>query len=494
MAETPDHDDLFRKRLHNMEVPPPEFVWPRVEQELRRRRRRFVFVFWLTLAVAVGSGLLWRAQYQAPALTTAQTPETSDAPPQTAVLTVDAPHKTAENPSKTTQNTDNATIIAPEQPTQTARTTTQVNGSNSAHNIAEKSDNTRRYTAVVAEQPVNLPHNVAAENQETPHRSDLLITEENTVPNAEPAPSEEPAAMVSAIKEDNNYAESTETLPIAALPALENQPLQVLQKLDILPLLPREKSKKPGKTNNRCYNFSQNPNVWLVDAYAGPSFNQKRLYSQPDNQPYRYQRLNTEKQNLAFNAGVRAAFLFKRFYIIRTGVHYDQSTEVFEHFDPDYVLVTTRIRNVGGQTIIDTLSIQYGSNHTKTYNRLSTIDIPLLLGAELRKGNTGFSFNGGALINVAFEKRGQILDPTTHEPAWFTPNRNELAVFRKNTGVSIYASAQWFCHLKPRLRLFIEPYFREILNPITLPTHPVEERHRIWGLQCGVTQILDKKK
>lgn len=49
-------DELFRQRLHDAEVPPPPFVWPAVEQALKKRRRRWglwIFTFGTVAAATV---------------------------------------------------------------------------------------------------------------------------------------------------------------------------------------------------------------------------------------------------------------------------------------------------------------------------------------------------------------------------------------------------------------------------------------------------------
>jgi len=499
-----------------MKVPPPAFVWPRVEEDLRRRKKRYILMMWcFGVMLLLGVGVFWISNQQNLHLLSATTahpakqilPAPNEPATDTKSNSVTGVPKYAPKPAATTP------LTITEQPKSFSPAPSTVDPSQLMaffSNTSKKKppiQGRRKKQYIVdpkpppaaSERPIDLSAN--PEDESTRMADDLAILDRMASVSFKqsdftPAAADIPLSLVPAetgisFPLSENADKMTEN---DGLPVLDKQPFQTLQKNNILPVPKFIKPKKVGKPNNRCYNFAQNANIWFVDAYTGPSYNQKLLRSQPDNRPYLNQRLNTERRDLALNAGLRASFLFQRFYVFRTGIHYDQSTEIFEYADPDHVLITTRIRNVGGKQVIDTLSVQYGSSHTKIYNRLGTIDIPLLLGAELRKGNTGFSFNGGALINIAFWKRGQILDPATSEPAWYNPKRNELAVYQNHAGVSIFASAQWFCHLQPRLRLFIEPYFREVLRPVTLSSYPVEQRHRIWGLQCGVTRILDKKK
>ena len=215
----------------------------------------------------------------------------------------------------------------------------------------------------------------------------------------------------------------------------------------------------------------------------------------PDNQPYLAQRRNTERRDWSFSAGLRASLLFDRHFLVRSGFHYDQVNEVFEYIDPNSVEViirqTTQIINGQPVTVIDTLGVEYGEHYQKTYNRFGMLDIPLEAGVELRNGRTGLSLNGGLSVNVLFWKRGAILSPIDGQPAYFTPSKGTVDVFRRNVGVSAIGSIQWFCHLRPRLRVFAEPYARVVLRPVNLSSHPVEQRYNMVGLNIGMTRIFD---
>jgi hypothetical protein len=223
----------------------------------------------------------------------------------------------------------------------------------------------------------------------------------------------------------------------------------------------------------------------------GPSLAQRELISSPDNRPYLTRRLGTERRDLAYNVGLRAALMIKGNFLIRTGLHYDQITEIFEYIDPSYVKYLVEIVNQNGVSTIDTVGVEYGEKYQKTFNRLGMLDIPLMAGVELRNGRSGFSIHAGMSFNVLFWKRGAILSPDTGIPASFTPNSGNLAVFRPRTGVSANASVQWFYHLTPRVRLFVEPYFKKVLRPVSLQAYPVQQRYGIGGLRFGCTKILN---
>jgi hypothetical protein len=240
-----------------------------------------------------------------------------------------------------------------------------------------------------------------------------------------------------------------------------------------------------------CYDFDRHPSAWLIDAYAGPSLAQRSLTSRLEDRPYLNQRLSTESQRLAMNGGIRASLMFNRNLLVRTGLHYNQITEVFEYIDPAYVKYHIVATVVNGMTKIDTVGVEYGEHYQKVYNRYTTLDIPLMVGVEMRRGRSGVSINAGASFNIWFRKSGAIIDPLSSKPARFdAEGALEDKVFRQGTGVSACASIQWYYHLGPHFRVFAEPSFRQILRPVSLKTHPVEHRYSIIGLKLGATRIF----
>jgi hypothetical protein len=466
-------DELLRQRLHDAVAPPPAFVWPRVEAALRKRRRRFLF-FWLFAAGVAGTGLLgwWlkSGRHQTEAQANARMEQHSEK----AITNTSAPlartekDKVASAVSGAVQ-TNKTTVSAKPAPE-----TTRINTQNKIHTKESFAQQAPPETPVLESiQPAsNLS---AAQTGEAP--SDIVA------------------------------ADHQEAIPTTDLPLLPTHFSLLTPHFSLLTshfsrLIPHPSSLIPDKkiVHNKkqtpsCYDFSEHPNVLLVDGYFGPSLTRKEKRTGPDNQPYLAQRRNTETKDWSFSAGLRASLLLDRHFLLRSGVHYDQITEEFEYVDPDFVEViirqTTQIINGQPVTVIDTLGVNYGEKYLKTFNRFGLLDIPLQAGVELRNGRTGVSLNGGIALNVLFWKRGAILSPIDGQPAYFTPGSGTVDVFRAKAGLSAMGSVQWFCHLRPRLRIFAEPYVRMVLRPVNVPNHPVEQRYGMLGLNVGVTRIFD---
>ncbi|MDO8366042.1 MAG: hypothetical protein Q7T20_04530 [Saprospiraceae bacterium] len=452
--ENPNYkiDEIFRQRLHYAEVPPPPFVWPAVEQALRKRRRRLVL--WLfTFGVVAACAVLWQFNQWNQSNTDSMVAPRAD-------IQTNEPVITAQEQEETVQNTA----------TPTFERTSTVPTTGSGSEVFAKTSSRGKVTT-------NASHSVGVKTEPTPAPAFIDLT---------------PGNIQASLIETPVLAISTPQMVVSMARPKEAASLKAFKSYS------RKKKAQP----KFCYDFSQHPSAWLIDVYAGPSLAQGSLTSNVDDEPYLHQRLATERRSIAMNAGLRASFLFNRNYLIRTGLHFDHITEVFEYIDPAYTkyrLDVTVLPN--GQTHIDTLGVEYGENYLKTYNRYAMLDVPLIVGVEMRRGRSGFSINAGISANILFQKQGVIIDPNTHEPARFGPIPEKPEhigpkatlsedAFRANVGLSAEASVQWYWHLYPHFRLFVEPSFRQVLRPVSLGSHPVEQRYRILGLRIGATKIF----
>ncbi|MBK9336792.1 MAG: hypothetical protein IPM98_09465 [Lewinellaceae bacterium] len=471
MERSNNIDDLLRERLHDAEVPPPAFVWPNVEHALRRRKRRFI-VWFLAFGIAgglAGAGLWFFGPQTKPAAVQPIAGKTNTTPPPTspapATPTQPAPlpdhtHTPEATESATTGNTVSAAY--PQRSTPATRT--------------KSAAFTAGRTAASEQLPALQPDVVLA------------------VPTPSPVPD---------IVKKADAPEARTTGP-DALPGISRRITALLPgQIAGLELPVRTHAMSPVKITaakakkapKKCYDFNSNRQAWLVDAYVGPVWANKRLQSgNSEFQDYIHDRERTEKRDWGYNAGIRASYLFAGNFMLRTGLHYDYFVEQFEHYDPNFVrynlTVTQKLINGQWVTVTDTLGIEYGTDYLKTYNRFALLDIPLQGALELRSGPSGISLNLGGSVNVLFHKRGSILTPDG-KPAPFTPGEGQYDVFRTRLGMSLMGSIQWFYHVSPRTRVFAEPYYRHILEPVTRSGYPVEQSQGVGGIRFGVTRIFD---
>lgn len=473
MNHTPEHiDDIFRKRLHDAAPPPPAFVWDNVERELRKRRRRFFF--WIFSLGMVGIGLLgsWLA------FTGGGERQLSLARPEQETNMI-RPEVVSEGPAAAltvheqlpSKDGGEKILAEPVFAKQVNHTTTTTKRAGTPRPLVS--------VTPLPFQAAQLKLDAGTELVTETSPQSLEINPQKTI----------------SLGDGTQAGFNLNMLPVNSSAPLQPGTAMVkagasLHQLWPVTLKSHASKSKAKKAVKNCYDFTKQPSAWLVEAYAGPSLAQRELVTSPDNRPYLNKRLSSEHRDLAFNAGVRASLMLKGNFLLRTGVQYDQMTEVFEYVDPDWVKTSVVYFTQNGVTTVDTI-VEYGEKYQKTYNRFGLLDIPVLVGIELRKGRSGFNINAGMSFNVMFWKRGAILSPDSGAPEWFTPGKGTLEVFRPKAGLSASASIQWFYHLKPRLRVFVEPYFKKVLRPVTVSSHPVEQRYGIGGLRLGVTKILN---
>lgn len=447
-------DDLLRRRLQHAEVAPPAFVWPNVEAALRSRKRRFFLWFFLAAIAAAGIWSVWSrpgplhiAENAAPA------PERHEPAAQAVPAPVTNGPEQEHEPGKPAGH-------ALSLPNETLAPAHSSKGSTAGAPIALQA----------------LP-----QSESIPASGNPDDTATGNLPGeiAQTSRSESIAQM----------SGTADLLP-GMLGTLEGTGHELL--LDrVQPLSVKKKAPK------KCYDFHANRQAWLLDAYAGPSFVHKTLYSaNPEFKDYIHDRLSTEQREPGFHAGLRASYLFAENFLVRTGVHYDQFTEKFEYIDPNYIKYTVIITQqyVHGEwvSVPDTVNVEYGANYVKTYNRFGLLDIPLQAALELRRGGSGVSLNLGGSVNVLFWKKGKMLG-LDGKPVSFTPDQHQLEVFKPRIGLSLLGSIQWFYHIGPQTRLFAEPYYRYVLQPVSKAGYPVEQSYGIGGIRIGVTRIFEKK-
>ncbi|MBC7775190.1 MAG: hypothetical protein H7246_07105 [Phycisphaerae bacterium] len=478
--ENPNYkiDEIFRQRLHDAEVPPPPFVWPAVEQGLQKRRRRLMFIWLFAFGTVAATTWLWQSSLRGD--------------PEDSLQTVAPVAKLPNNVQETNQP-----VLSESSETKLSETNPDVSASSSSSR-AFSSTRSKDKETILTDRATEVQPGTKGFTSNIPSKENLL-----SEPSSEPKVNvEQTKSLANANtdgfqpieKKDAFVSNNTlETKGLKSVVSLSNS------KRAIAPKSFKSRSRVKKAQPKLCYDFARHPSAWLVDVYGGPSLAQRSLTSRLDDEPYLNQRLATERRSVAMNAGIRASLMFNSNFLVRTGLHYDQVTEVFEHIDPTTVIYTLKF--TPGNPIPDTLGVEYGENYLKTYNRYGMLDVPLMVGVEMRQGRSGFSINAGVSANVLFQKRGAIIDPITHEPARFGPISDDPKatgpktslsqdVFRTNVGLSATASIQWYWHLSPHFRLFVEPSFRQVLRPVTLSSHPVEQRYSILGLRLGATKIF----
>jgi hypothetical protein len=470
-----DIQDIVRQRLYDREVPPPPFVWEGVEHQLRqRRRRRFLGWWWLGGTLAVVGAAAWWALGTPSGVTDAThflvEKKPAERTPTQAEVPAAQPHGVAsavrDLPNFSTQK--NTALPLASEVVSSTPTTTVSDNQPTAQSASATNLNSHSFVGFFEK---NVDNQIVAA-QNLPHAPEPVWE-------ASPAVLPISRSLAGRLPQRDMGVFSFKKTPA---PALKKWPIRAL-------------TKRKKDTPKNCYDFEQHRNVWMFEAYAGPSYQRKQLQllSGPEWADYRAQRLATESAGWGFNAGLRGVLVLRQHFKIRTGLHYDQYTEVFGYQDPSSIeyLIKQVIDVNTGQTVIDTVDVRFGTQKTTTYNRFGMLDVPLELGYELRSGRMGVGLQGGVSANLWFWKRGSLLSPTTGTPAVFTPDApNAQSVFVTKMGLSAVGSIQWFWHVRPHSRLFVEPSYRHVLQPVTRSSHPLAQRSHLFNLRLGWTRIF----
>ena len=441
MNQTPDIDEQFFQRLHHATVTPPEQVWTNIETQLRKRKRK-LYAAWYWYALAIGmAGVVGGLYY--PYNNTSKPTINHPAPVNTPTLE----NAGSDNPSNHSDQIEEKAL--PVQPV--------INKSVTPNKPAQTVGKSAGKLPINTVQPLPLPA-VAA----------------HVAPEVLPISKTDLAERVEFLSPLAHRNVERQTEPPATGPGVRVRPIR---------------HKQP---TNYCYPFQDKSPIWMFDAYLGPSIARKSLRADDaSGQALLDNRLKTEKQDWAFNAGARSTVVLGRHFMLRSGLHYEQFVELFEYADPNSIQVITRATTTWIDnkevTIIDTLDIQYGDDYTKTYNRFGMLDLPLEAGVEVRGRRSGLSIHGGVMLNVLFWKKGDMLsgqlEPVSIANATPPP-------FRDRVGLSVGGSAQWFYNLQPRTRLFVEPYYRQVLQPVSATGYPLTQRYGFGGIRLGITRIF----
>jgi hypothetical protein len=472
-------DQQFKDRLHDHSVPPPDFVWPKVEAALKEKRRR-PFWWWgagsIALAVLAGATYWWTEAQQTSTLTQhVQQQQGVDKPTNQSRISTAPSALPANGPisadrvTASAANTPAVTTLVHAHSLRDAFTTRQV--------VPSLTDLTPKDASLA------MPEVALLSTNESEDKS--LIT--NNLAGSFALLEEAPIVIPERYDVDKRRMER---LPYRTATLSKNNAAAPTLKIKV------PKTKPPRKASqNGCYDFESNRTVWLVEVSGGPLLHQRSLTNQSTREfdDYLQQRITTERDGLGFSTAGHVAAIFNGHIKVRTGVRYDQFTAPMTYVDPlsiTYDIVS--VYNIQtGQTTLDTVDVHFGSAQTRTYNRYGFLDIPLELGYEYRRGRMGVGLQVGASANLLFWKRGSAISPTTGKPARFTPgDSNEQAIYTARTGWSALGSVQLFYHVRPQMRLFAEPSYRRVLQPLTLEGHPLRQQSGMMSLRVGASYIF----
>ena len=117
----------------------------------------------------------------------------------------------------------------------------------------------------------------------------------------------------------------------------------------------------------------------------------------------------------------------------------------------------------------------------ETFNNLHMLNIPIQIGASVNYNRWSFGIQGGALLNIALQHKGEILESENTFYDLKTDNNNW---FKDNLGVSYQASVLFGYHFTDNFQILGGPSYRSQLN-ISSDINPVQQMQTGIGLQLA---------
>jgi hypothetical protein len=205
-------------------------------------------------------------------------------------------------------------------------------------------------------------------------------------------------------------------------------------------------------------------------------------------------RKNTESLLYSFSLGARLGFNLSQNFRILTGAHYSQINEKFEFVDPESSqtkIVKTILYIKDGQGNIkdstftfDTIYIP-GTLVYKIRNQYTAIDVPLLFGYQVLKGEKiNLYINLGVMANLIFQKEGMALVDNQYSVRSFSNTSGKT--FNNSLGISSYVGAQFAYRFMQNTDLFFEPNIRIQHRGLTSKDYPVSHRYTTISFLTGV--------
>lgn len=251
---------------------------------------------------------------------------------------------------------------------------------------------------------------------------------------------------------------------------------------------------KDGFPENSCRPFSKEKwgLNWYAEIVGSPEFVIRDLSPRAKEfADYADARNEMEEIRGGLSAGLRLSAVTDFGLSLRTGLQYSQINEVFNFRDPDDVrIIVTNVYDGFGNIIGSDTIYEPGTHIRITYNRFRMVDLPVMLGYEFQFPRFSMTVHGGAMFNLVFAKKGDILSPGGDPVAITSSKANPYPAFRDRMGLSLAGGIGFNYRVTPDLQFVVEPQFRMVLDPITRSDYPLRQEYFLTGINLGLRYKL----
>jgi len=482
-------DEIFKSGLGEMQLNPPEYVWGNIESTLEEKKdRRGLWVWFLAILMIIGVTIGTYASLSEGA------PKNADS----GGLVVDNENRVQQaDKDRLKENTLNSGMNGSEEIAHitNSKITERANNEilpidNSKDIINGKSDQSKLKSARIK---VNK-HKERNDNDKSDNKHSFSAKYLDE-------------AKIKFSTDVFNKLNKTKEIYNTNLNNNLDKPKEILNQrkpVDIVPLesinnglIYKKASAKASEAfiqkNTECYSFAQRGSGRVaLEIYGGPAVALKSLRDKEDvgagGSLYQNRREETETSRLGTNVGFKVEFGIKPNLSVKTGINYTLLNERFDYENNMEERITIiYVRDMNGVIIDSTLTREFGTRLKTSYNRYHLIDIPILISYSVNTKSLSMALNAGALVNLYFGQRGDIIEPTsTLMPTSITSGESIYPIFKNNVGVSLYAGLSVYYPIRKSIDLVFEPNIRHILRPVTLDVHPIEQAYTIFGANLGL--------
>lgn len=242
-----------------------------------------------------------------------------------------------------------------------------------------------------------------------------------------------------------------------------------------------------------CARFSEGRPAVFLALTAGPVLPVRKFASRSDEYlDYANQRATTEFARLSYGANARLSIVFPWGGAIRSGIGYTQFNEQLVYRNSKVRQTTiTEIYGPNGEVIGTDTTYITENTILKYNNRHRLIDIPFLVGYEVRYNKVTLAANAGVNLNVDYSNKGSYLGPRDLLPTRFDSDDSDLEpIYKTSVGLSYQASLGLHYQLNDRLDLMAEPYLLYYPNSFTRGTYPLTQKYVAGGIGFGLRVLL----
>ena len=414
-------DDNFRDAFDNFQPEPPAMVWENIEMNIQeKKKRRSLFLPFLALAFVLGGLSSYLFFARNISIVSAN-------------VSVDECEKIIENQSEIAKN--------------------NFNFSNENKNIVSKND-VKSSTFFINK---NRKSNLFPSKNKTQNADNQYIENIN---------SEKSIVIID--KEIANFTVKYDDENIVLLPTLSPKLLEKDIKLKFGP-------------ETECYSFGGKPlklknEIEVFGGYEYAFRNLKNNTSETNN--YSQVRDSSERFVVAYSGGIRHNIVGKNGFGLRFGISASHLIERFDFVDAQTTfIVKPTDPNLPATTV-------RGKMTSQTFNRLTTIDIPVQFGFQTlnERSNWNFGVYAGVLVNLNFKTSGKMLNPQGKTIIFNDPT----VVFTPKTGLSLIGNFSIKRKINEHFTLNIEPNMLYHFKPLTVSDYALQQKYLKAGLQLGI--------